>query len=86
MLKFHLMASTPSVHPLRAKLIRIRMVRSLMVMGILLFCAGLAIDFAVKKFNKSAYRILAVAVIVLAFLLIWAELAVGIFGTPFGGS
>lgn len=31
-------------------------------------------------------RIMICEAVVLAFLLIWAELAVGIFGTPFAGS
>jgi len=31
-------------------------------------------------------RILFIGILVLMFLLIWAELAVGIFGTPFAGN
>ena len=56
------------------------------VMGALIFGAGLAIDFAMRKVTNSTRRIVAIIAIVLAFLLIWAELAVGIFGTPFAGS
>jgi hypothetical protein len=56
------------------------------VMGALLFGAGLALDFAVKKLIAPAYQALAVIAIVIIFLLMWAELAVGIFGTPFAGS
>jgi Kef-type K+ transport system membrane component KefB len=55
-------------------------------MGILLFATGLGVDFAVRKTNKPMYRIIAVTVVVLMFLLVWAELAVGIFGTPWSGS
>ncbi|MGB1076530.1 MAG: hypothetical protein ACPGYK_10115 [Flavobacteriales bacterium] len=35
---------------------------------------------------KGALRWVLLLVVVLAFVLVWAELAVGIFGTPFAGS
>lgn len=47
------------------------------VMGALLFATGLMLDLAIRKTGK--YRIPVVILIVLAFLYIWAELAVGIF-------
>lgn len=56
------------------------------VMGALLFGAGIAIDLAVRKLVSPIYRIIAVVSIVVVLLLVWAELAVGIFGTPFAGS
>lgn len=56
------------------------------IMGVLIFSTGLAIDFAVRKINKRSHRIFSVIAIVLILLLTWAELAVGIFGTPFAGS
>lgn len=56
------------------------------VMGALLFGTGLAIDFATRKFTNPTHRIAAIIAIIFAFLLVWAELAVGIFGTPFAGS
>lgn len=52
------------------------------VMGVLIFVTGLAIDFATRKITKSAYRVFAVIAIVLILLLIWADLAVGIFNIP----
>lgn len=52
------------------------------VMGALLFSTGLAINFAVRKLNSPAYRVIAVVAIVLVLLLIWADLAVGIFNIP----
>lgn len=52
------------------------------IMGALLFGTGLAIDFAVSKLTSPAYRVIAVTAIVLACLLIWADLAVGIFNIP----
>lgn len=56
------------------------------IAGILLFSVVLLIDFAKKRFRDSRYKILIIIAIVVAFLLIWAEFAVGIFGTPFAGN
>ncbi|HEU4715766.1 MAG TPA: hypothetical protein VFS14_02970 [Candidatus Saccharimonadales bacterium] len=47
-----------------------------LIMGVLLLSTGFAIDFAVHKIKKPAYRILAVIAIVAVLLLIWVELAV----------
>ena len=60
--------------------------RDFIIMGILLFSAGLTIEFALRKFSTTKSRIIACGLILLALMLIWAELAVGIFGTPFAGS
>ena len=54
------------------------------VMGAILFGTGLTYEFLMRKTRSTAHRV-AIAVVV-AFLLIWVELAVGIFGTPFAGS
>ena len=56
------------------------------VMGILLLGAGLTLELVLRKVPRKENRIALVAIIAIAFLLIWAELAVGIFGTPFAGS
>ena len=56
------------------------------VMGMLLLGAGLAIDFVMRAVKKTEYRLLACAAILLVLVLVWAELAVGIFGSPFAGS
>jgi ABC-type enterobactin transport system permease subunit len=56
------------------------------IMGTLLFCAGLALELIVLRFTVPAHRVLVSLAILLILLLIWAELAVGIFGTPFAGS
>ncbi|MGY5847969.1 hypothetical protein ACW6QP_11185 [Salegentibacter sp. HM20] len=57
-----------------------------LVMGTLLLFTGLAINFALGKLKTRQNKIIACLVILGIFLLIWAELAVGIFGTPFAGS
>lgn len=56
------------------------------VMGILLLALGLGIEFLLRKVKKKSHRLIFVALAVFTFLLVWAELAVGIFGTPFAGS
>ena len=57
-----------------------------LVMGGLLLGTGLTVEFVLRQVKKTERRMLLLAAVVLAFLLIWAELAVGIFGTPFAGS
>ncbi|HEU4677793.1 MAG TPA: hypothetical protein VFS75_03705 [Candidatus Paceibacterota bacterium] len=52
-------------------------INDFIVMGVMLFTAGMLIELALKKF--STYRMVAVGVVVLAFLWLWAELAVGVF-------
>lgn len=56
------------------------------VMGVLLLGTGLLIELVLRKVKKTGHRIAMCGAILLALLLIWAELAVGIFGTPFAGS
>lgn len=55
------------------------------IMGILIFGTGLAYELIVKKVGKK-HRVVIALVLLATFLLIWAELAVGLFGTPFAGS
>ena len=54
-------------------------------MGVLLLGAGLMCELVMRKIKKIKYRIAIVVAILVALLLIWAELAVGIFGTLLGG-
>ena len=56
------------------------------VMGTLLFGTGLLIDVVLRKAKTTARQLAWGAAVVAIFVLIWAELAVGIFGTPFAGS
>ena len=57
-----------------------------LVMGTLLTMTGLAIEFATRKLKSSNWRIAVTLVILILLFMIWAELAVGVFGTPFAGS
>lgn len=56
------------------------------VMGTLLLGTGLLLEFAIKRLRGSKYQIIIITAIIIIFLLIWTELGVGIFGTPWAGS
>jgi hypothetical protein len=56
------------------------------VAGGLLLGTGLICEFVLRKVTKMQHRIAICAGILALFFLIWIELAVGIFGTPFAGS
>ncbi|MFZ4770954.1 MAG: hypothetical protein ACOYLO_12305 [Ferruginibacter sp.] len=56
------------------------------VAGILLLSTGLLCDLVLRKLSKTFLRIAICIAILIVLLLVWAELAVGIFGTPFGGN
>ena len=56
------------------------------VAAVLLFGTGLTCEFVLRKVKKTQYRIAIIVSILAVLFLIWAELAVGIFGTPFAGS
>ena len=56
------------------------------VMGILILSMSFGIKQVLKTTKNINYRILIITVILILFLLIWAELAVGDFDTPFAGS
>lgn len=47
-----------------------------LVMGMLLFAAGISIEFAFKKLQSNKYKTIAIALIIVTFFLIWAQLAV----------
>jgi hypothetical protein len=55
-------------------------------MGVLLFGTGLACELVLRKVKKPVHRLLVCGAILFALFLVWAELAVGIFGSPFAGS
>jgi hypothetical protein len=56
------------------------------IAAILLIGTGLIIEFPVRKVKRKTYRLLIVLTVLIILLLIWAELAVGIFNTPLSGS
>ena len=56
------------------------------IAGLLLLATGVLIDQVFRRTSKGLGRIIAIVFILFGFLLIWMELAVGIFGTPISGS
>ncbi|MDO9633627.1 MAG: hypothetical protein Q7J05_01110 [Paludibacter sp.] len=56
------------------------------IMGFMLLFTGLSCELILRKVKSVKNRLLICGVILFAFLLVWAELAVGIIGTPFAGS
>ena len=56
------------------------------IMGFLLLTLSIGINFVIKRVKNLKNRFLYIGILVLIFMLIWAELAVGIFGTPFAGN
>ncbi|MBZ9787627.1 hypothetical protein LB456_09180 [Psychroflexus sp. CAK57W] len=57
-----------------------------LVLGSLLLSAGILAEFVLRRVKTTQYRTGILAILLVVFLLIWAELAVGIFGSPFAGS
>ncbi len=56
------------------------------VMGILLMAVGTGLEIVLRKVLSPGRRLLWLSAVVFAGLLLWAELAVGIFGSPLAGS
>jgi len=55
-------------------------------MGTLLLTVVFTTEFILRKITHKNRRIAFIAVVISIFLLIWVELAVGIFNSPFAGS
>lgn len=60
--------------------------RDFVAMGVLLLGTGLMCELVMRKLIKIQYRIAICTSILAALVLIWLELAVSIFWTPFTGS
>ena len=61
-------------------------VTDFIVMGFLFVLFVISLETIFRLVHGNRLRTLLIATIALIFLLIWAELAVGIFNTPFAGS
>lgn len=57
-----------------------------LIMGALLFTTAFAVDFVLKKVKTLKSRLILVFGIIALLILIWVEMAVGIFGSPIAGS
>lgn len=56
------------------------------IAAFLLLSTGLVIELVLRKAIPIKQKLIYCAIILLTLFLIWAELAVGIFGSPFAGS
>ncbi|NVJ89713.1 MAG: hypothetical protein HWD82_09795 [Flavobacteriaceae bacterium] len=56
------------------------------IMGSQLIFFSIGINFVSNRTKNLKNRVLYIGILVIMFMLIWAELAVGLFGTPFAGS
>ena len=56
------------------------------IMGSLVIFLSIGINFVSNRTKNLKNRYLYIGILVLIFTFIWAELAVGIFGTLFAGS
>ena len=55
-------------------------------MTLLILSFSKLINLILYYLSSSEFKFLIIFILVIIFILIWAELAVGIFGTPFAGS
>lgn len=55
------------------------------IAGILLPSAGLSLELILRKIVKINYKVIAISALLLILFIIWAELGVGLFETPFAG-
>ena len=58
----------------------------MLLKGSLLIFLSIGINFASNRAKNLKNRVLYIGILLIIFMLIWAELAVGLFGTPFAGS
>lgn len=54
--------------------------------GVLLIGTGLLYELAARRLRNTRHRAVLAVALAAVLLLVWIELAVGIFGTPFSGS
>jgi hypothetical protein len=56
------------------------------IMGALIFIIGSGFVFATRNTATVKGKLITGAIFLFIFVLVWAELAVGVFGSPFAGS
>jgi hypothetical protein len=56
------------------------------LMGLLLMGLGISIKLILNRIKNRKKSLLYIWILIILFLLIWTELAVGIFNTPFAGA
>ena len=86
---FILYALSPLLVPLVANQISDQVnwnIMDFIIMGILLIFSGYWTLRVIKKMKNKSKKVVFISLILLIFLLLWAELAVGIFNSPIAGS
>ena len=86
---FTLYALSPLLIPLVANQISDQVnwnIMDFIIMGILLIFSGYWTLRVIKKMKNKSKKVVFISLILLIFLLLWAELAVGIFNSPIAGS
>jgi hypothetical protein len=61
-------------------------VSDFIIMGGLLFGTGLLCELIMRKVKSVTNRMIICGAVLFVFFLIWVELAVGLFNTPFAGT
>jgi hypothetical protein len=56
------------------------------IMGLMLLAVGAGIEIVLRKVTSTRGRVILCVAILGVFLLLWAEMAVGIFNSPIAGS
>ncbi|WP_027384238.1 hypothetical protein [Epilithonimonas caeni] len=56
------------------------------VAGVILFGTAFIIKMILERFTTIKSRLILIGITLIILLLVWIELAVGIFGSPFAGS
>ena len=56
------------------------------VAGLILLVFSICANFIILKISNRNRRLFLITILLILFMLVWAELAVGIIGTPFAGS
>ena len=56
------------------------------IMGIFLIFSAYWIQKVIKKIKSKSKKVVFISLIILIFLLLWIEMAVGIFNSPIAGS
>lgn len=61
-------------------------IRDFIVAAIILSGTGFLFEVVVRNVTNTKYRLVLLLTILVGLVLLWAELAVGIFGSPIAGS
>lgn len=57
-----------------------------LIAGLILSTIGVTLDIVLTKAKNRKEKALLLTIVLIIGFLIWAELAVGVFGTPFAGN